>query len=64
MFTEQAFLDTVLEVRDAVEIPRSHVVVVDGGAGDGAITLEELERGGTATSTSRPPGARWSQTIS
>jgi long-subunit acyl-CoA synthetase (AMP-forming) len=46
MFTEQAFLDTVLEARDAVDA-LSHVVVVDGEPRDGAITLDELERGGS-----------------
>jgi long-subunit acyl-CoA synthetase (AMP-forming) len=45
VFTEEAFLDTVLEVRDTVPT-LTHVVVVDGQARDGAITLEELERGG------------------
>jgi long-chain acyl-CoA synthetase len=46
MFTEQAFLDTVLEARDAVDA-LAHVVVVDGEPRGGAITLEELERGGS-----------------
>ena len=45
VFTEETFLDTVLEVRDTVPT-LTHVVVVDGRARDGAITLEELERGG------------------
>ncbi|HEY8082222.1 MAG TPA: long-chain fatty acid--CoA ligase [Solirubrobacterales bacterium] len=45
MVTEQAFLDTVLEVRDSVET-LVHVIVVDGEPRGGAITLDELERGG------------------
>jgi long-subunit acyl-CoA synthetase (AMP-forming) len=45
LFTEQAFLDLVLGVRDEVG-SLEHVVVVDGEARGGAITLEELERGG------------------
>jgi long-chain acyl-CoA synthetase len=45
VFTEETFLDTVLEVRDSVDSV-SHVVLVDGKARGGAITLEELERGG------------------
>jgi long-chain acyl-CoA synthetase len=46
IFTEQAFLDTVLEARDAVDA-LTHVVVVDGEPRGGAITLGELERGGS-----------------
>jgi long-subunit acyl-CoA synthetase (AMP-forming) len=42
VFTEQAFLATVLAVRDAVDA-LEHVVVVDGEAAGGAITLAELE---------------------
>jgi long-subunit acyl-CoA synthetase (AMP-forming) len=42
VFTEGAFLETVLAVRDAVET-LEHVVVVDGEASGGAITLAELE---------------------
>jgi long-subunit acyl-CoA synthetase (AMP-forming) len=43
--TEQAFLDTILEVQRACD-SLEHVVVVDGEAPLGAITLEELaERG-------------------
>jgi long-chain acyl-CoA synthetase len=42
VFTEEAFLETVLAVRDAVD-PLEHVVVVDGEAAGGAITLAELE---------------------
>ena len=45
LITEEAFLDTVLEVRDHVDA-LTHVIVVDGAARGGAITLEELERGG------------------
>jgi long-chain acyl-CoA synthetase len=45
--TEQAFLDTVLAARDAVET-LEHVVVVDGGAPEGTISIEELERMGAA----------------
>lgn len=40
--TEQAFLDTVLAARDAVET-LEHVVVVDGDAPAGTISIEELE---------------------
>jgi long-chain acyl-CoA synthetase len=46
VFTEQAFLDTVLEARDGVEA-LTHVIVVDGEPRGGAITLDELERGGS-----------------
>jgi long-subunit acyl-CoA synthetase (AMP-forming) len=42
VFTEQAFLETLLAVRDAVDT-LEHVVVVDGEASGGAITLAELE---------------------
>ena len=42
MFTEAAFLESVLAVRDAVE-GLEHVVVVDDGAGEGTISLAELE---------------------
>jgi long-chain acyl-CoA synthetase len=42
LFTESAFLETVLAVRDAVEA-LEHVVVVDGEASGGAIALAELE---------------------
>ncbi len=45
VFTEEGFLDTVLEARDSVPA-LTHVVIVDAPARDGAITLEELERGG------------------
>jgi long-subunit acyl-CoA synthetase (AMP-forming) len=40
--TEQAFLSTVLEAREQVE-SLEHVVVVDGEAPEGTISLEELE---------------------
>jgi len=40
--TEQAFLDRVLEARERVET-LEHVVVVDGEAPDGTISLSELE---------------------
>ncbi len=40
--TEQAFLRQVLEARDRVET-LEHVVVVDGDAPEGTISLEELE---------------------
>jgi long-subunit acyl-CoA synthetase (AMP-forming) len=40
--TEQAFLDRVLEARERVET-LEHVVVVDGEAPEGAISLAELE---------------------
>ena len=42
VFTEGAFLETVLAVRDAVD-SLEHVVVVDGEASGGAINLAELE---------------------
>ena len=45
VFTEPAFLETVLAVRDAVD-SLEHVVVVDGEASGGAITLAELEATG------------------
>jgi long-chain acyl-CoA synthetase len=40
--TEQAFLETVLAAREAVETLK-HVVVIDGEAPDGTISIEELE---------------------
>jgi long-chain acyl-CoA synthetase len=40
--TEQAFLDTVLAAREAIET-LEHVVVVDGEAPEGTISIEELE---------------------
>src|ERR1044072_3052551 len=40
--TEQAFLDRVLAARDRVET-LEHVVVVDGKAPEGTVSLEELE---------------------
>jgi long-subunit acyl-CoA synthetase (AMP-forming) len=40
--TERAFLDTVLAVREKVE-SLEHVVVVDGEAPEGTISVEELE---------------------
>ncbi|HEY6550241.1 MAG TPA: long-chain fatty acid--CoA ligase [Solirubrobacterales bacterium] len=43
--TEQAFLDTVLAARDAVE-GVEHVVVIDGEAPAGTISLTELEEMG------------------
>ena len=56
--TEQAFLDTVLEARERVE-GLEHVVVVDGEAPEGTISIEELEAmGADRSSTSRPPGGR------
>jgi long-chain acyl-CoA synthetase len=45
LVTEQAFLDTVLAVREA-DNALEHVVVVDGDPRDGAISLAELEGGG------------------
>ena len=42
LVTEQAFLDTVLAVRDSAEA-LEHVVVVDGEPRDGAISLADLE---------------------
>ncbi len=42
LVTEQAFLDTVLAVREEVD-SLEHVVVVDGEAPEGTISLEELE---------------------
>jgi long-chain acyl-CoA synthetase len=41
VITEQAFLDRVLAARDSADA-LEHVVVVDGDAPDGGITLEEL----------------------
>ena len=40
--TEQAFLETVLAAREAVEAV-DHVVVIDGEAPEGTISIEELE---------------------
>jgi long-chain acyl-CoA synthetase len=45
--TEQAFLETVLAARDAVE-SLEHVVVVDGEAPEGTISVGELEEMGEA----------------
>jgi long-chain acyl-CoA synthetase len=45
--TEQAFLDTVLAARDAVET-FEHVVVVDGDAPAGTISIDELEAMGNS----------------
>jgi len=42
LFTELEFLETVLAVRDAVDA-LEHVVVVDGEASEGTISLAELE---------------------
>jgi long-subunit acyl-CoA synthetase (AMP-forming) len=42
LVTEQAFLDTVLAVREKVE-GLEHVVVIDGEAPEGTISIEELE---------------------
>jgi len=47
VFTEQAFFESVLAVREAVE-GLQHVVVVDGEAGEGTISLAELEAMGEA----------------
>jgi len=43
--TEQAFLDTVLAARDAVDT-LEHMVVIDGDAPEGTIPVTELERMG------------------
>ncbi len=43
--TEQAFLDTVLAARDAVDT-LEHVVVIDGHAPAGTISIDELEEMG------------------
>jgi long-chain acyl-CoA synthetase len=40
--TEQAFLETVLAAREAIET-LEHVIVVDGEAPEGTISIEELE---------------------
>jgi len=48
LFTEQAFLDTVLAARDAASTDLATIVVVDGEAREGAITLAEFESGGQA----------------
>ena len=45
LFTEQALLDTVLAARDGASSELETIVVVDGDARDGAITLTELEDG-------------------
>jgi long-chain acyl-CoA synthetase len=42
LVTEQAFLDAVLETRDRVE-GLEHIVVIDGEAPEGTISLEKLE---------------------
>jgi long-subunit acyl-CoA synthetase (AMP-forming) len=42
LVTEQAFLDAVLETRERVE-GLEHIVVIDGEAPEGTISLEELE---------------------
>jgi long-subunit acyl-CoA synthetase (AMP-forming) len=47
LVTEQALLDTVLAARDAGANEVETVVVVDGDARDGAISLAELEAGGS-----------------
>jgi long-chain acyl-CoA synthetase len=44
VFTEQAFLDRVLAIKD--ETPIEHVVVIDGEAPEGGMTLAELEERG------------------
>ena len=43
--TEQAFLETVLAARDAIE-DLEHVVVIDGEAPEGTISIAELEEMG------------------
>ena len=43
--TENAFLDTITTVRDAVESVE-HVIVVDGDGSDGTTTVDQLEQGG------------------
>jgi len=40
--TEQAFLDTVLAARDAIE-DLEHVIVIDGEAPEGALSIADLE---------------------
>jgi long-subunit acyl-CoA synthetase (AMP-forming) len=45
LVTEQAFLDTVLKAREGVDA-LEHVVVIDGDAPDGGMTLDELIAGG------------------
>jgi long-subunit acyl-CoA synthetase (AMP-forming) len=45
IFTEEAFVDRVLEVRDGGRTAIEHVVLVDGER-DGCLTLAELERRG------------------
>ena len=42
LVTEQAFLDTVLAARETVESLK-HVVIIDGEAPEGTISIEELE---------------------
>jgi long-subunit acyl-CoA synthetase (AMP-forming) len=45
--TEQAFLETVLRTREAVE-ELEHVIVIDGEAPEGTISIDELEAMGDA----------------
>jgi len=45
IFTERAFLDVVLEARESAAA-LEHVIVVDGEAGEGTLSLEQLEAGG------------------
>jgi len=45
VFTERAFLDIVLEAREG-ETAVEHIVVVDGEAGEGTLSLEQLEARG------------------
>ena len=52
--TEQAFLDTVMKVKDACGSVE-HVISVDGG--EGTLSLDDVEsQGAPTTSTSRRPG--------
>ncbi|MDX6586052.1 MAG: long-chain acyl-CoA synthetase [Solirubrobacterales bacterium] len=45
LITEQAFLETVLKARDGVDT-LEHVVVIDGDAPEGGMTLDQLIEGG------------------
>ena len=45
LVTEQAFLDTVLKAREGADA-LEHVVVIDGDAPDGGMTLDDLIAGG------------------
>ena len=60
IFAEQAFLETVLAAKEAVD-DLEHVVVIDGEAPEGRSLSLSWRRWGIRTSTSRRPGGRSSQ---